>query len=64
MPTATPLAEPVHRGSAMYPIPRLARELPPVDQPSGRKAPRTATRRTDERGQPLSIFTARRQLPG
>jgi hypothetical protein len=64
MPTSTPTAEPASPRLSDVPHPALDREEPMTYQPSGRNAPRTATRRTDERGQPLSIFTARRQLPG
>jgi hypothetical protein len=60
MPTATPFAE--SRSPRLRDLPELAlaRELPPLDQGSGREAIPTATRLTDERGRPLSIFAAHR----
>ena len=60
MPTATPLAAPGSPRFSDVPDPAFGREKLPVDQASGRNALPTATRLTDERGRPLSIFAAHR----
>jgi hypothetical protein len=60
MPTATPSAEPGSPRFSDVPDSALGREMPPADQASGRNALLTATRLTDERGRPLSIFAAHR----
>jgi hypothetical protein len=57
MPTATPFTEPVLRRPSDGSDPSLGPEAPPI----GQVASRLPTRRTDERGRPLSIFAARRQ---
>jgi hypothetical protein len=61
MPTATPFAEPASSRLSDVSDPAVGPEEPLADQPSGRVARRTATRQTDDRGRPLSIFTARRR---
>jgi hypothetical protein len=57
MPTATPFTEPVVLRPSDGSDTSLGLQAPPM----GQVAPRTPTRRTDERGRPLSIFAARRQ---
>ena len=58
MPTATLFTEPVLRRSSDGSDPSLGLKEPLMGQVV---APRTPTRRTDNRGRPLSIFAARRQ---
>jgi hypothetical protein len=58
MPTATPSTEPVLLRSSNGSNPSLGLEEPLMGQVV---APGTPTRRTDERGRPLSIFAGRRQ---
>ena len=60
MPTATSIAVPGSPRFSDVSDPAPGPEEPLVHQASGRNALRTATRQTDERGQPLSIFTAHR----
>jgi hypothetical protein len=57
MPTATPFTEPV----LLRPSDGSDLPLGPEEPLMGQVAQRTPTRRTDESGQPLSIFAARRQ---
>jgi hypothetical protein len=57
MPTATPFTEPVSLRPSDGSDPSLGPEEPLM----GQVATGTPTRRTDERGRPLSIFAARRQ---
>jgi hypothetical protein len=62
MPTATPFTEPVLLRPSDGSDPPLGPEEPLMGQVApGQVAPRTPTRRTDERGRPLSIFAARGQ---
>ncbi len=58
MPTATVFTEPVLRCSSHGYDSSLGLEEPLMGQVV---APRTPTRRTDNRGRPLSIFAARRR---
>ena len=58
MPTATLFTEPIVRRSSDGSDPSLGLEEPLMGQVV---APRTPTRRTDNRGRPLSIFAARRR---
>ena len=61
MRTLTPVADPVSPRFDNVPDPTLGPDEPLAYQASGPKTPRAATRRTDERGRPLSIFKARRR---